>query len=167
MTDLERSKANRRVARELGNLTDHQQHIFAWVAENHGWKPGSRWGNYSSPSGTLRDVQAVAKKGHLVLDESGTYIVPDAIKARIADLTAEFRAESKAKDEARMAAYNARRFVVVIINTSTGQSNTYGGIYTGPEGSDRAYRAAGDWRATPAGLAGGEMVNVIELPATS
>ncbi len=142
MTDLERSKANRRVAAELGNLTDHQQNIFAWVAEHHGWTPGGSRGNYSTPSGTLRDVQAVAKKGHLVLDESGTYIVPDAIKARIADLTAEFRAETKAEDEARMAAYDAQRYIVVAVDQSTGQTHTVGEVYTGRGGSTNAYNAA-------------------------
>ena len=167
MTDHILSSAHRRVAAELGNLTDHQQHIFAWVAEKHGWKPGSRWGNYSTPSGTLRDVQAVAKKGHLVLDESGTYVVSDEAKALIAAKYAILRAEAKAKDEARQAAYDARRYVVVIIDTRTGQSKTCGGIYTGPEGSDRAYQAAGDWRATQAVTSGSEVVNVIELPATS
>lgn len=156
MTDLNRSKACRRVAAELGNLTDHQQHIFAWVAEKHGWTPGKGW-NYSTPSGTLRDVQAVAKKGHLVLDENGTYVAPDAIKARIADLIVEFRAEDKAEEKARMAAYNARKFVVVVIDLATGQSHTEGGIYTGPNGSDAAYEAGRQAAST------GTMVRVIEL----
>jgi hypothetical protein len=141
MTDLNRSRANRRVARELGNLTENQQYIFAWVAEKHGWKPG-HGGNYSTPSGTLRDVQAVAKKGHLVLDERDYYVVPDAIKARIADVTAELRAEEKARDEARQAAYDAQRYIVVAVDQSTGQAHTVGEVYTGRGGSTNASNAA-------------------------
>jgi hypothetical protein len=139
MTDHILSSAHRRVAAELGNLTDHQQSIFSWVAEKHGWKPGSRWGNYSTPSGTLRDVQAVAKKGHLVLDESGYYFISDEAKALIAAKYATLRAEAKAKDEARMAAYDARQFVVVRISRIEGTSMTVGGIFTGRDGDKAAH----------------------------
>jgi hypothetical protein len=139
MTDHILSSAHRRVAAELGNLTDHQQHIFAWVAGNHGWKPGSRWGNYSTPSGTLRDVQAVAKKGHLVLDERGTYVVSDEAKALIAAKYAILRAEDKAKDEARQAAYDAEQYVVVRISRIGGTSETVGDIITGRNGSKTAH----------------------------
>jgi hypothetical protein len=139
MTDHILSSAHRRVAAELGNLTDHQQNIFAWVAGKFGWKPGSRWGNYSTPSATLRDVQAVAKKGHLVLDESGTYVVSDEAKALIAAKYATLRAEEKAKDEARMAAYDAQQYVVIRISRIEGTSMTVGGIFTGRDGSKAAH----------------------------
>jgi hypothetical protein len=142
MTDHILSTAHRRVAAELGNLTNHQQHIFAWVAGKGGWKPGSHWGNYSTPSGTLRDVQAVAKKGHLVLDERGTYVVSDEAKALIAAKYAILRAEDKAKDEARQAAYDAQRYIVVAVDQSTGQTHTVGEIYTGRGGSTNASNAA-------------------------
>lgn len=141
MSDLNYSKASRRVAAELGNLTDHQQNIFAWVSEKRGWTPG-RGFNYSTPSGTLRDVQAVAKKGHLVLNERGGYVLPDALKARIDEVTAELRAEEKARDAARQAAYDAQRYVVVAVDQSTGQSQTIGEVYTGPDGGTNAANAA-------------------------
>lgn len=165
--DINLSKASRRVAAEVGNLTNHQQHIFAWVAEKHGWKPGSRWGNYSTPSGTLRDVQAVAKKGHLVQREDGTYVVADALQVRIAEVVAELKAEDKAEDEARMAAYAARRYVVVIINVHTGQSKSHLTVFTGATGSEDAYAFVANWKTSPAGKSGHEIARVIELPAAS
>lgn len=152
-------KASHRVAARVGNLTDHQQSVFAWLSVKGSWKPGSRWGNYSTPSGTLRDVQAVAKKGYFVQREDGTYVVADATKALVDDALAQVRAEDKARDEARMAEYNARQFVVVVIDLTTGQSHTEGGIYTGPDGSTSAYDAAKQL----SGDSTGTLVRVIEL----
>lgn len=165
MSDLNHSKASRRVAAELGNLTNHQQNIFSWVSEKYGWKPGSSWGNYSTPSGTLRDVQAVAKKGHLVQREDGTYVVPEAIKARIAEVTDELRAEDKARNAARMAAYAARRFVVVVLNVQTGKSRSHLTVFTGENGSKDAHAWVDYWKTTPAGQSGHEIATVVELPA--
>lgn len=153
------SKASRRVAARVGNLTDHQQWVFAWLSVKGSWKPGSRSGNYSTPSGTLRDVQAVAKKGHFVQREDGTYVVSDATKALVSDALAQVRAEERARDEARMAEYNARQFVVVVIDLATGQSHTEGGIYTGPDGSTNAHDAAKQLRIDSTGT----LVRVIEL----
>ena len=141
MNSINRSKASRKVAAELGNLTDHQQRIFAWVADKRGFLPGFGR-NYSTPSGTLRDVKAVAKKGHLVVNKQGTYVVPDALKARIADYAAEFDAQRRIEDAARESALDARRYVVVAVNQATGESKTIGGIYTGPGGDVNARNAA-------------------------
>jgi hypothetical protein len=132
MTDINLSRASRRIAADLG-LTNHQQHIFSWVSEKRGWTPG-RSGNYSTPSGTLRDVQAVAKKGHLVLTERGSYVVAEHLQDRISALVAELRTEEKAKQEARQAEHDARRFVVVLINLADGSSQTVGEVHTGRGG---------------------------------
>lgn len=178
MHDIVSFQASEQLAQEVSasqkrSLGTETANIFACFARKGGYAGNWTWANKST---TKRAVESFVKRGLAVPVVETNYdtertvfrLRPD-LQARLLEIEAGVLAARRAQEEAEQAQRDAkeaaRRFILVLVNLHTGaaRSSAYS-IYTGPGGHDRAKAHVEDWKTTPAGRAGSEMMTIIELP---